>query len=88
MNGGFSPLKGFMSEEDYNGVVDNIRLADGTLWPIPINLDVSEEFAKPLQIGQGIALRDLEGVILATLTVSDKWTPNKAKEAKKSIWRG
>ena len=83
MNGGFSPLKGFMSEEDYNGVVDNIRLADGTLWPIPINLDVSEEFAKPLQIGQGIALRDLEGVILATLTVSDKWTPNKAKEAKK-----
>jgi sulfate adenylyltransferase len=81
MNGGFTPLTGFLSENDYNSVVDNMRLSDGSLWPIPVNLDVSEEFAEPLEIGQHIALRDLEGVILATLTVTDKWTPDKAKEA-------
>ena len=45
MNGGFNPLKGFLSEADYNGVVDNMRLADGTLWPMPITLDVSAAFA-------------------------------------------
>ena len=81
MNGGFTPLTGFLSENDYNSVVDNMRLSDGSLWPMPVNLDVSEEFAEPLEIGQHIALRDLEGVILATLTVTDKWTPDKAKEA-------
>ena len=83
LNGGFSPLKGFLSEEDYDGVVDNMRLADGSLWPMPINLDVNEEFAEPLEIGQDITLRDLEGVILAKLTVTDRWTPDKAKEAEK-----
>ena len=83
MNGGFHPLKGFLSEDDYNGVVDNMRLSDGTLWPMPITLDVSEAFAEKIALGQDIALRDQEGVILATLTVTDKWTPNKAHEAKK-----
>ncbi|MGR3455017.1 MAG: adenylyltransferase, partial [Pseudooceanicola sp.] len=67
MNGGFNPLKGFLSEEDYNGVVDNMRLADGTLWPMPITLDVSEKFAESIEIGQDIALRDQEGVILGTM---------------------
>ncbi|WP_278923044.1 MULTISPECIES: bifunctional sulfate adenylyltransferase/adenylylsulfate kinase [Pseudophaeobacter] len=81
MNGGFNPLKGFLTEEDYNGVVENMRLADGTLWPMPINLDVSEEFAASLEVGEDIALRDQEGVILATMTVTDSWTPNKAREA-------
>nr|WP_281496082.1 bifunctional sulfate adenylyltransferase/adenylylsulfate kinase [Marivita sp. S6314] len=83
MNGGFNPLKGFLSEDDYNSVVDNMRLADGTLWPMPITLDVSEEFAASLEIGQDIALRDQEGVILGTMTVTDRWTPNKAHEAEK-----
>jgi len=81
MNGGFNPLKGFLTEADYNGVVEDMRLADGTLWPMPINLDVSEEFAASLEVGQDIALRDQEGVILATMTVTDSWTPNKSKEA-------
>ncbi len=83
MNGGFHPLKGFLSEEDYNGVVENMRLADGTLWPMPVTLDVSEAFADGIELGQDIALRDQEGVILATLTVTDRWTPDKAKEAEK-----
>ena len=81
MNGGFNPLKGFLSEEDYNGVVENMRLADGTLWPMPITLDVDETFAESVALGQDIALRDQEGVILATMTVTDRWTPDKAREA-------
>ncbi|MEL7414374.1 MAG: bifunctional sulfate adenylyltransferase/adenylylsulfate kinase [Pseudomonadota bacterium] len=81
MNGGFNPLKGFLGEEDYDSVVDNMRLADGSLWPMPITLDVSDAFAEKVEAGQDIALRDQEGVILAILSVSDKWVPNKAKEA-------
>ena len=81
MNGGFAPLKGFLGQADYDGVVENMRLADGTLWPMPITLDVSEDFAKGLEIGQDIALRDQEGVILATMTVTDRWTPDKSREA-------
>ncbi|MEO9826946.1 MAG: bifunctional sulfate adenylyltransferase/adenylylsulfate kinase [Paracoccaceae bacterium] len=83
MNGGFNPLKGFLSEEDYDGVVENMRLADGTLWPMPITLDVTEDFAESIELGQDIALRDQEGVILATMTVTNRWTPNKAREAEK-----
>ena len=83
MNGGFNPLKGFLTEADYNGVVDNMRLEDGTLWPMPITLDVSEEFAEKIELGQDIALRDQEGVILGTMTVTDRWSPDKAKEAEK-----
>ena len=82
MNGGFNPLNGFLNEEDYDSVVKNMRLADGHLWPIPINLDVSEEFAASLELDQSIALRDQEGVILAIITVTDRWRPNKSFEAK------
>ncbi len=83
MNGGFNPLKGFLGEDDYNGVVENMRLADGTLWPMPINLDVSQAFADSIELGQDIALRDQEGVILAIFSVTDRWTPNKSNEAAK-----
>ena len=83
MNGGFHPLRGFHSEADYNGVVENMRTADGTLWPIPITLDVSEKFADTVAKGGRIALRDAEGVILAVMTVTDKYVPNKANEAAK-----
>lgn len=81
MNGGFNPLKGFLSEADYDGVVENMRLADGALWPMPVTLDVTEEFAAGIELGQDIALRDQEGVILGTMTVTDRWTPNKSREA-------
>ncbi|MEX3014420.1 bifunctional sulfate adenylyltransferase/adenylylsulfate kinase [Gymnodinialimonas hymeniacidonis] len=83
MNGGFNPLKGFMGREDYDGVVENMRTADGALWPMPITLDVSEAFAETIEEGQDIALRDAEGVILAILSISDKWSPDKAREAEK-----
>ena len=83
MNGGFNPLKGFLGQEDYDSVVENMRLADGSLWPMPITLDVSEGFAETIEAGKDIALRDQEGVILAILSISDKWVPNKAREAEK-----
>ncbi|MFN3721840.1 MAG: bifunctional sulfate adenylyltransferase/adenylylsulfate kinase [Paracoccaceae bacterium] len=83
MNGGFNPLKGFMGQADYDGVVANMRTASGALFPIPITLDVTEKFAETVEPGQDIALRDQEGVILAILSVTDKWEPNKALEAEK-----
>jgi sulfate adenylyltransferase len=81
MNGGFYPLNGFLNEKDYISVLENMRMADNSLWPIPINLDVSKIFAKDLKINQKISLRDPEGVILAILEISDIYTPNKEKEA-------
>ncbi|WP_102224398.1 bifunctional sulfate adenylyltransferase/adenylylsulfate kinase [Acidimangrovimonas sediminis] len=81
MNGGFYPLKGFMTEADYDGVLKDMRMSDGALFPMPITLDVGEKFAEGIEPGQDIALRDAEGVILAILSVTDKWVPNKAKEA-------
>jgi sulfate adenylyltransferase len=81
MNGGFAPLKGFLGEDDYTSVLDAMRLTDGTLWPMPVTLDVTEAFAASVEPGQDIALRDPEGVILAILSVTDKWTPEKTREA-------
>jgi sulfate adenylyltransferase len=82
MNGGFSPLSGFMTRADYEPVVEGMRLADGTLWPIPITLDVPEKLAETLEPGSHLALRDPEGVMLAALHVEDVWQPEKASEAK------
>ena len=81
MNGGFSPLTGFLTESDYNSVVENMRLKNGNLWPMPITLDVSQDFADSLEIDQNIALRDQEGVILATIIITDMWQPKKKREA-------
>ena len=81
MNGGFNPLRGFLGKRDYDSVVENSRMEDGTLWPIPVTLDVSEEFASTVTIGEDIVLRDPEGVILAMMTVTDRWTPDKTREA-------
>jgi sulfate adenylyltransferase len=83
MSGGFSPLRGFMNRADYEGVCKDMRLANGTLWPMPITLDVSEDFAKKLTPGSSkIALRDPEGVMLAVLNVQDVWQPDRKAEAK------
>ena len=82
LNGAFSPLDGFLNKDDYDSVVASMRLKSGVLWPIPITLDVSEDFAKDLKSGDKLALRDLEGVILATLEVGDIWSPDLDAEAK------
>jgi sulfate adenylyltransferase len=83
MSGGFSPLRGFMTRADHEGVCHNMRLAKGLLWPMPITLDVTEAFAKSLQPGSSkIALRDPEGVMLAILHVEEVWQPDRKAEAK------
>jgi len=81
LNGGFSPLRGFQGKDDYEKVCSDARLADGTLWPMPITLDVTEEFAAGVTPGSSIALRDAEGVMLAAMNVSDVWTPDREAEA-------
>ena len=81
LNGGFSPLEGFMSQLDYESVLEKMRLEDGTLWPIPVTLDVSEAFAAEASVGEEIALRSPEGRLIATMAISDIWTPDKAREA-------
>ena len=82
MSGGFSPLTGFMNKADYEGVCQNMRLTSGVLWPMPITLDVKEEFAKTLKPGSSkVALRDAEGVMLAVLHVEDVWQPDRKAEA-------
>ena len=82
LSGGFSPLRGFMTRSDYEGVCNNIQLASGILWPMPITLDVSEDFARSLKAGSSkIALRDPEGVMLAVLHVEEVWQPDRKAEA-------
>ena len=81
MNRGFYPLTGFLGQADYESVLEDMRLKDGSLWPMPITLDVSQDFASSVSEGDEIALRDEEGVILAMMTISDKWMPDKAREA-------
>jgi sulfate adenylyltransferase len=81
LNGGFSPLRGFMDRADYDAVLDHARLPCGELWPIPITLDVTEDFAAKLQPGEVVALRDPEGVMLAALHVKDVYRPDRQAEA-------
>ncbi|ADU31595.1 sulfate adenylyltransferase [Evansella cellulosilytica] len=79
-NGAYSPLKGFMSEADYTSVVQNMRLADGTVWSIPITLPISEETANSLKVGQKTKL-SYEGTIYGIIELSELFTPNKLEEA-------
>ena len=82
VNGGFSPLRGFLTQPDYESVRDELRLHDGTLWPMPITLDVSEDVARQLTAGDSrLALRDAEGAMLAVLNVDDVYLPDRAAEA-------
>src|SRR4051794_12677184 len=72
-----------MTRPDYDGVCHSMKLASGVLWPMPITLDVTEQFAKSLKPGTSkVALRDPEGVMLAVLHVEDVWQPDRQAEAK------
>ncbi|MCT2345130.1 sulfate adenylyltransferase [Niallia taxi] len=79
-NGAFSPLTGFLSQKDYESVVQNMRLASGQIWSIPITLPVSEEQANNLELNETVKLVH-NGEVYGVLTVEDKFTPNKTKEA-------
>ena len=79
--GGFSPLTGFLGQKDYESVCSEMRLGDGTLWPVPITLDIPESLATTLKPGSNLALRDEEGVMIAVLAVEDVWCPDRMAEA-------
>lgn len=81
VNGGFSPLKGFMTQKEYDLVLQNSRLPNGLLWSIPITLDVPNDLADLLKSKNKLALRDSEGFMLAVLSVQDMWCPDKSREA-------
>lgn len=84
LNGGFSPLEGFLNEDDYKTVVSDLRLKNGILWPMTICLDVDEAWTKAHKKGDRITLRDpRDDNILAILTVESIYKPNKEEEALK-----
>src|SRR5437867_1926079 len=88
LNGGFMPLTGFMNGLDYESVCQDMRLANGALWPIPIVLDVTEEAAKDLTPGTVLGLRDPEGALLAVLYVEDLYRPDRKAEARQVYLTG
>ncbi|MEI8062133.1 MAG: bifunctional sulfate adenylyltransferase/adenylylsulfate kinase [bacterium] len=77
LSGGFSPLKGFVGKEDYHSILDNVRLANGSLWPIPITLDTNTKY----QIGQELILVDEYKTPIGILEVSSIYEPNIQKES-------
>ncbi len=79
--GGFTPLEGFMSRADWEGVCDRYRTAAGVFWPIPITLSVDDAIAASIHTGTDIALADPEDdALLATMTVAEKYRVDKAHE--------
>jgi sulfate adenylyltransferase len=83
--GAYSPLEGFMERADFESVCEHGRLASGLPWTIPVTLAVSSEFAEELSEGDEIALRSLEGATLGVLELTDKWVPDKEREAIKVL---
>ncbi len=82
LNRGMYPLNGYLGRVDYEEVLDRMRLGDGTIWPMPICLDVGEKTALALKPGDSLALNDDEGFMLAVLSISDIWRPDKKREAR------
>ena len=80
--GAFSPLEGFMKQKDYKNVVDNMHLVDGTLWPIPITLSITQEQSDSLPIGSEIALIDEESnELMGSMKIEEKYVYDKKHEA-------
>ena len=71
-NGGFAPLDRFMGKADYENVLSNMRLANGSVFPVPVTFPVDEEY----EIGTRIALRDSYGTLLAVMTIEEQVTPD------------
>ena len=85
--GAFTPLEGFMGYEDWKGVCDSYKMANGLFWPIPITLSATKDMADSVSIGQEVALLDTENnEILATMKITEKYKIDKAHECKKIFW--
>jgi len=82
-NGAYSPLGGFMTQDDYLGVVNDMHLSNGLPWSIPITLSVTAEQAKTLPIGSQVALVDAQGTLQAVMTLEEKYEYDKQLEARK-----
>jgi len=82
INGGYSPLTGFMGSADHGAVCTGMHLAIGTLWPLPVTLDVADDVAEGLSEGDTLALRDPEGVVLAVVRVAEVWQPDRDAEVR------
>ncbi|HEU4400469.1 MAG TPA: adenylyl-sulfate kinase, partial [Candidatus Polarisedimenticolia bacterium] len=83
LHGACAPLCGYLDRRDYESVLERMRLAGGELWPLPIVLDLPAAVATPLRPGARLALRHPEGMILALLTVTDLWEPDRRAEAER-----
>ncbi|CAN2041936.1 sulfate adenylyltransferase [Candidatus Magnetomoraceae bacterium gMMP-15] len=81
LNRAFYPLTGYLNQDEYESVLDIMRLPDSTIWPMPVCLDVKESIALSLEKGSLLALGDEEGFLLAVLSVEDIWKPDKKQEA-------
>jgi sulfate adenylyltransferase len=79
--GGFSPLNGFMRQDDYERVVEEMRLVNGLPWSVPVTLSVTEEVAEPLKEGGWVRLDDPTGRFVGVLELTQKYRYNKAHEA-------
>ncbi|OXM15030.1 sulfate adenylyltransferase [Paenibacillus herberti] len=79
--GAFSPLTGFLTEADYKSVVDNMKLASGLVWSIPITLPINESTASALSVGERVALKGEDGVVYALLTVESIYNVDQRHEA-------
>ena len=80
--GAFSPLEGFLTSDDYSSVVTGARLANGTVWTIPVTLSTSIDIADGLRTGQEIALKAEDGSVVGSMALEDKYTCDKRVEAR------
>jgi len=79
--GVYSPLTGFLAEQDYVSVVDRMRLHSGLVWPVPVTLGVNEQTARDIRVGDHVAL-EYGGRALAVMSVQDIYQPDKEAEAR------
>lgn len=82
LNSGFYPLKTFLNKKDYDSVLNKMRLSNGSIWTVPINLDVTSQFVESLSLGERIILKDSEGFSIASMIISEFWKPDLKVEAK------
>ena len=82
--GAYTPLDGFMGEEDWSGACNDMALSNGTFWPVPVTLSAEAELGDQIKVGQEVALADSEnGQIMAVMTITETYRPDKSMECKK-----